>query len=110
MDLKATLRADEGPGNHNEQILGMAGDHIGELTEMFFFRRRGKPGCLAGRGRKFEPPYVGCYESESGGGNSVVKDSFTTDVAGNRQGFLDSSNREEAAEKKLLKKPEGKRE
>lgn len=47
------------------------------------------------------------------GGNSVVKDSFTTDVVGNRQGFLDSSSRDnvaalEAAEKKLLKKPEGK--
>lgn len=27
------------------------------------------------------------------GGNSVVKESFTTGAGGNRQGFLDSSNR-----------------
>ena len=62
------------------------------------------------------------------GGDSVVKDSFTTDGGGNRQGILGSSNgwengeqrraaealeadsedvkELEAAEKKLLKKPE----
>jgi hypothetical protein len=73
---------------------------------------------------------MNCFSLHSRGGTSVVKDSFTTGAAGNRQAFLDSStgwkcseqrraaealeaDRDdvkelEAAEKKLLKTPEGK--